>query len=278
MKNILNSVSSAALLSIGIFSISASAQTIPDRPINSCCDPVLASLDYKTMFSLDLMPGGNLSSQYGLNFTPTSAFNTALDNTAFINAVMAGISTAPGSLNFLVLEGNMRTDNAPNSSWPTTLPALWSSMSISINPTNRILAYNQVFLPTATVVNSPRPFGYTELNVWSASNPPPPRHMRSDGTRYLIKLDYWMYNIDPKTHTVTKRPVNCSNFRSVYIGSNQNPAGLRGTGSSGTKLNLISQTEAAGQASTRAASQNVSQLLTAAEVAALPKEMRETIR
>ena len=280
MKIFLKSLAFATSFSIAIISTPAMPQIKPDRPINSCCDPVLASLNYKPMFAEDLMPGGNVTSPYGLKFTPTPALNAAMDNTAFISAVMAGISTAPTSLNWLVLEGNMRTDNVANSSWPTTTPfaVLWNAMTPnSINPTSRVLAYNQVFQPSGTVVGSPNPFGYAELNTWSASSSITPRHLRPDGTRYLAELDFWIYTLDfdSKPIKLTKRPVNCSNFDSVYVDFDKDHRARRGAG---TALNVVSQIEMAGQNTRRAAARNVSQVLTAAEVAALPKEMRDAMR
>ena len=95
MTNIKSKILIAMMATAAIVASPAVAQT---RPVQSCCDPALATMDLRTMFSLDLLPGGNLTSNYGVKFTPTAAYQTALDNTAFMAAVMGGISVASGSM------------------------------------------------------------------------------------------------------------------------------------------------------------------------------------
>lgn len=249
----------AILGTAAIVTSPAVAQTTP--PLQSCCDPALATMDLRTMFSLDLLPGGNLTSNYGVNFTPTAAYQTALDNTAFMAAVMGGISTAPGSMNWLAVEVEMRTDNvAGNTVWPIPYAPNWGTPVAGIWGNSSILAYNQVPANTATGWQSPHTVAWT--------NSLSPTHMRPDGRRYQMRFTYWLYSF--KNKVMSKRPVICSNVREQYIGVRVNQA------AGAPKPPVLDMTTAAAPISGPNSSKSLGAevFLTPAQVSALPAEIR----
>lgn len=266
MKSIKSSILLAAMASAAVVSLPAFAQNPHDQTISSCCAQDLTSANMLTMFSEELLPGGNLTSNYGLAFNPTAAFGTAMDNSAFMVAVMAGIPVTPGQ-NWLALEAQLRTDNVPgNTVWPipsgpfgTVVPAMPGSLSI--------LAYNDVAYTSLTGIQIPRPHNRAYLNGLS------PAHMRPDGTRYQLRLTYWLYSYNPKTDKITKRPVTCNGLPARTIGIRKNVAqGLR-AGSAAPRLEMTTEAAPVNQANTRMTIGQAVEL-SPAEVSALPAQMR----
>ena len=261
MTNFKSKILIAMMATAAIVSSPAVAQT---RPVQSCCDPALATMDLRTMFSLDLQPSGNLTSNYGVKFTPTAAYQTALDNTAFMAAVMGGISVAPGSMNWFVVEVEMQTDNVPgNTVWPIPYSPSFGTPVTGVWGNSSILAYNQVPASTATGWQSPHTV------AWTNSLSPP--HMRPDGTRYQMRFTYWLYSF--KNGVFTKRPVICSNVREQYIGVRINQA-LRSAGAAKPPALEMTTADApvSGPNSVKSVGEEV--VLTPAQISSLPKEIR----
>ena len=233
------------------------------KEVRSCCDPVLASIDMKTMFSMDLAPGGNLTSNYGLNFTTTPAFNTAFDNTAFIVTVMAGLN--PYGFNWLLMTEEMKTDNIPgNTTWPSPISNGWTGASIAPNP--GWLAWNQSPPTTATGTNSPH--NYSAVN--------PSGHMRPDGTVYVMKVSFWLYSYIPGQGW-TKRPVYCNNVPERFVGIRLNTASMRMAPGSKPALDILSQDAKQGMSNAKVQVGQASKL-SQAEIDALPAEIRASVR
>lgn len=233
------------------------------KEVRSCCDPVLASIDMKTMFSMDLAPGGNLTSNYGLKFTTTPAFNTAFDNTAFIVTVMAGLN--PSGFNWLVMTEEMKTDNIPgNTAWPSPISNGWIGTTIAPNP--GWLAWNQSPTSTATGTNSPH--SYPTVN--------PTGHMRPDGTVYVMKVSFWLYSYIPGQGW-TKRPVYCNNVPDRFVGIRLNTAGMKMAPGSKPALDMLSQDAKQGMDNAKVQVGQASKL-SQAEIDALPAEIKAKAR
>jgi hypothetical protein len=233
------------------------------QPVRSCCDPVLASINLKTLFSQDLAPGGNLTSNYGLNFNPTPAFNTAFDNTAFMVAVMAGVN--PYGPNWLVMTEEMKTDNVPgNTVWPSPISNGWTGASLAPNP--GWLAWNQTPPSTATGSNSPH--NYAAVN--------PSGHMRPDGTVYVMKVSFWLYSYVQGQGWI-KRPVYCNNVPDRFVGIRLNTASMKLAPGSKPALDMVSQDANQGTANAKVQVGAASKL-TPAEIDALPAEIKAAAR
>jgi hypothetical protein len=239
-------------------------QNPKDPPaVRSCCDPVLASIDMKTMFSMDLAPSGNLTSNYGLKFNTTPAFNTAFDNTAFIVTVMAGLN--PYGFNWLLMTEEMKTDNIPgNTTWPSPISTGWTGTSIAPNP--GWLAWNQSPPTTATGTNSPH--NYAAVN--------PSGHMRPDGTVYVMKISFWLYSYIPGQGW-TKRPVYCNNVPDRFVGIRLNTAGMKIAPGGKPALEMLSQDANQGMSNAKVQVGQASKL-SQAEVDELPAEIRASAR
>lgn len=232
--------------------------SVPVRGV--CCDPALATMSMSAMFSEDLAPAGSLTSNYGLLFNPTAAFNTALDNTAFMAAVMGGIPTVPGTMAWLVVEAEMRTTNLPNATWPiVNSPTYGSPIAGQFG---NILAWNQV--PPNTVTPSLDPHNRAWVNALL------PAQMRTDGTIYQVRLTYWMYRfINGRWY---RRPVVCSNARDRYVTIQKNQS-QRGAA---PQLEIASGEAPLNEADARMRMGDIA--LSPAEVSALPAELVASIR
>lgn len=215
------------------------------RPLVTCCDPVLGTLNIGAMFGKDSMPGGNFGSNYGITFNPTAAFSAAMNNTSFIANVTGGVS--PG-LSWLLLVGELRTDNVPLGTPMLTsgnLPTLWNIFT-PLGGTQNLAMWDS---PAANVLNVNwggfNPFVYRYAGPVLGAP-----HMRADGTRYILKLSYVMAYQDPTGHWQF-RQIECNNARVRYVGFTINSAATRASGGTGAggALQVVTAMESGDQGS-----------------------------
>lgn len=191
-------------------------------PIRTCCDPALQSIIGSNLFGLDVQAGSSMSANYGWNFLPTPAYTAAVNNTAFIANVMGGYSSS-----FLVLVADLKTDNDPvaGSAAPwsaAALPATYTSATFTTfvpGPSKILGVWDS---NPANVLNT-NWFAIDQFKIPQVA----PTHMRTDGTRYIAKLSYWLYFKVPGTNQWQKRQVFCNNVPEMYAGSRINTSGMR---------------------------------------------------
>ena len=113
---------------------------------------------------------------------------------------------APSNLAWLVVKAEMRTDNvAGNTAWPIPHSPTWGSPVPG--QFGDILAYNHVS------ANTPTGSFHPHNNSWlSAVNP---SAMRPNGTRYQLHLTYWMYVFNG--FEFQRIPVICSDLKERYL-------------------------------------------------------------
>lgn len=252
---------SAGLRKIGEWKCTGGPEDPPPVTVKSCCDPILTTTDMLTQFQEELALGGNLTSTFGLKFNPTPAFQTAMDNSAFMAAIMAGLPLTPGQ-SFLVLEAEMRTDNIPgNTTWPIVYDPNFGPVVPTASGSWSILAFNDVSYTSVTGVQTPAPYSQSHLS---------PNHMKKDGTRYQFYMTYWLYTFDWAAMKYTKRQVICNDVEGIYMGIRDNRSTSRGSKSSIEKT--ISLRMASGRDTKMSLGRAIQ--LTPEQVAKLPAEMR----
>jgi hypothetical protein len=169
------------------------------------------------LFDYDLDPAGNLASNYGIKFDPNSnpAFKNAVNNSAFIANVMLGLPYS-----HFIIRAQMRTDNVANQAWPSLGKAhLYENVW---NAGNNHQWNHNLYVEDSSFPNL----------LGSASQPFPrpnmaPGHMKADGTRYVIKLTYWVAYTDPASGQWVARQIICTNVPSIYVGANINTANMK---------------------------------------------------
>jgi hypothetical protein len=186
------------------------------------------------MFSFDGPTG--FTSNYGWKFTPNAAFSNAMNNTAFIVNVMAGLPYS----HFIML-GDMRTDNnaAFGNSEPWSdalLPTYWNRLTSTPTAFNVTLPTTMAWPQILGVWDSP--IGNANPGNWNSSDPylhsiVQPNHMRRDGTRYIMKVTFWIAYFEPGTDRWVRKQVICNNVPDRYIGTRINASGMRVGGGSG---------------------------------------------
>ena len=272
MKNLKKSILLAALASAAAVSSPAFAQTGPHHPL-TCCDPKLVNPKIGTMFSDDIV--GNLSAPFGVKFNPTPAFKTAFQNTATIASIMTGQS------GFLVLRGHMKSDFIPNQAWanPTT------GASIFWNSNPPMVGSGQEFIYAEDTPAAPFNWTFSPYVATAmAGMLPAPPHFKANGTRYAVKMTYWLY-YKPPHKPWEKVEIICSGLNQQFLGINKSPqaAGMV-VGGGGNQLGgggnqrsalIVSEGSPVSRDQIRVGPPIT---LTDAEVAALPAELKASVR
>ncbi len=236
------------------------------RDIRTCCDPNLANIVPNTMFSFSTNPAGSIASNYGLTFNPSPAYMTALDNTAGAVLVTTPIPMSLWNTSWLVVEGEMHTDNVPNNTWPVPLDTSWAGFTTVVGG-QTIMAWQHAPL-TSSVSGVLQQYQFPTVN--------PMGHLRPDGTRYILRLSTWMWTYVREQGWV-KRRIICNNAGDKFVGVRINQAGMRmapgsSAGSASDLVGLASAVDATPANARMSMSAPVAP--TAAEIAALPPEMQ----
>ena len=238
---------------------------VPKVTLVSCCDPNMANNPIPPMFSNDYV--GNITTSYGLKFNPTPGFRNAFQNTATIVQILAGTS------GWLVVDGHMRTDMVANQAWPVGgAAAFWNAgtttTTIGSSATHIYWEHTATGWqsPTAT---TPYPQGTMALT------PPSAPHLKTNGTRYAVKLTYWLYYW--KGHQPFKIQVICRDMREQYLGTIKNEQAFKmAAGAGDPQAGLLSSLGAPVAADRITLGREIA--LTPAEIAALPAEIRAGAR
>ncbi len=206
------------------------------RPLETCCDPKLATISWGT-FPDDLdTTNPNFINKYGLKYTPTAAFHSAMNNSGEIAHIMVS-SLYGAAWSWVVMEGEVRTNGvaaqspalsptaAPNdaSNFFTTDPlGAYSSLAgtvVRINPTGSaswMAGWQGNLLPGQFPSTGSHSTAFTLANAatWSAPGNP---HMAANGTIYAIKPTFWIYYYVPG-QGLKKRQLLCNGLKEKFVG------------------------------------------------------------
>lgn len=226
------------------------------RPLETCCDPKLATISWGT-FPDDLDPSNpNFTNKYGLKYTPSSAFHTAMNNSGEIAHIMVS-SLYGATWSWVMMEGEVRTNGLaaqqPGLS-PTPGPndaanffnasgayAPLAGTVVRINPTGAgsWMAGWQGNSPTSqfpTTGSHSSAFLLGNAATWSAPGNP---HMAANGTIYAIKPTFWIYYYVPGKGLV-KRQLLCKGLNEKYAGFQKTgTAGFKTTGPQSSTGNVV---------------------------------------
>ncbi len=188
--------------------------------LRTCCDPATANLNWANVLSWDETTG-TLGSRYGVKFdaNAVTGLHSAMHNTA----AMAAIMNLTPTNSWLVMMGDLRTDNKDAGTWPADPGGFASTVpNRSVDAWNNAGGYNGF----STIAN-----GW--LGIWAAFNTTShsttsmsfgqssmnfiaPPHMRGDLTRYTMKTSLWLwYRVGQVWY---QREVLCNNVPRKYFG------------------------------------------------------------
>jgi hypothetical protein len=193
-----------------------------NRGLSTCCDPKLAGFKIKSMFAEDMILGQPFGAAYGVTWNPSGniPFLEAMENTAFIANVMAGVSYS-----HFILEAELRTKNVKGQPLPATAAATMAEWAGGTTMTpgwpTFIGVWDSPWLPSSDPNfnlnwNHFNPFNRTTV---ATSGPAHPTgtvapHFRADGTLYSVRFSYAMaYFVNG---IWTRRAVYCNNARPQY--------------------------------------------------------------
>ena len=203
-----------------------------------CCDPAMfiPVAQFQSMFKDD-PTGGNVTSNFGFTFSPTPAFTSSVNNTAFIANTLLGLP-----FSHFIIRAEMRTDDQPHGSFvPGTLDTTWNTFGRVVRGWNQNFYVEDSNLGYVMAANA-NPFT-AALNA--------PTDMVRDGRRYIVKFTYWVAYMDPRTREWVARQVVCNNVPNRYIGISKDTVGMKvGAGNSTGPVIMAEDVAPAQQAST----------------------------
>lgn len=215
-------------------------------PLQTCCDPALEKISWGSFTYDEDLTNPNYANRYGVKYLPSAAFHNAMHQTR----MLVHVALLSPQFTFIVMDGDMRTDNTPadspslsnvagpndasNHYWAPSgafgaSHAFQAAHGNGPSISNRWMAawWGTTPAPAAQwpAINTHSPtFDLAHVSTWPAAN----THMRSDNTAYVLRPTftvYYRYAGGP----YLKRTLLCNNLKDRY-------APFQRVGTSGFKM------------------------------------------